>query len=95
MTCPSLFLAAKIIIDSGELKSKKKYHIDTVSLNYPKKDMDVETYMKDGMIDNWDLFEKEWSWELLPPHFCFQDASEYFLETNETIDFLNLYSRSP
>ena len=45
-------------LSGSEIKSKKKYHIDTVSLNYPKKDMDVETYMKDGMIDNWDIFEK-------------------------------------
>ena len=22
------------------------------------KDMEVSTYMKDGMIDNWDMFEK-------------------------------------
>jgi hypothetical protein len=26
---------------------KKKYHIDTVALNFPKKDMEVETYMKE------------------------------------------------
>ena len=46
-------------------KLKKKYHIDTVSLNFPKKDMEVETYMKDGMIDNWDVFEKVTMKELL------------------------------
>ena len=46
-------------MDTGaEMKNKKKYHIDTVSLNYPKKDMDIDTYMKDGMIENWDMFEK-------------------------------------
>jgi len=46
-------------MDTGsEVKNKFKYHIDTVSLNYPKKDMEVSTYMKDGMIDNWDMFEK-------------------------------------
>jgi len=46
-------------MDTGaDVKLKKKYHIDTVSLNFPKKDMEVETYMKDGMVDNWDVFEK-------------------------------------
>ena len=40
------------------MKTKKKYHIDTCALNYPKKDMEIETYMKDGMIENWDMFEK-------------------------------------
>jgi len=46
-------------MDTGpDMKTKKKYHVDTVSLNFPKKDMEVETYMKDGMIDNWDMFEK-------------------------------------
>ena len=65
----------------GELKSKKKYHIDTVSLNYPKKDMDVETYMKDGMIDNWDLFEKEWNCELhILLHGISKEESEYIFQ---------------
>lgn len=36
----------------------KKYHIDTVSLNFAKKGMEVETYMKDGMITDWDMFEQ-------------------------------------
>lgn len=46
-------------MDTGaDIKVKRKYHIDTVSLSFAKKDMEVETYMKDGMIDNWDMFEK-------------------------------------
>ena len=36
----------------------KKYHIDTVGLHYPKKGMDVSTYIKDGMIEDWDMFEQ-------------------------------------
>ena len=62
-----------------------------MSLNYPKKDMDVETYMKDGMIDNWDLFEKECSCEKLV-HFCSicTGAIEYNLEINEKGNFLEL-----
>ena len=47
-----------ICIIGSDSKCKKKYHIDTVSLNYPKKGMEVDTYMKDGMIENWDVFEK-------------------------------------
>jgi len=45
--------------DTGaDAKKKKKYHIDTVSVNYPKKDMELNSFMKDGMIDNWEVFEK-------------------------------------
>lgn len=38
--------------------TKKKFHIDTVALHYPKKGMDISTYIKDGMIDNWETFEQ-------------------------------------
>ena len=44
-------------IDTSNV-SKKKYHIDTVALHYPKKGMDMLTYIKDGMIDNWETFEQ-------------------------------------
>ena len=37
---------------------KKKYHVDTVALHFPKKGMDVSTYIKDGMIENWEMFEQ-------------------------------------
>ena len=46
-------------MDTGEgVKSKKKYHVDTVMLNYPKKDMEVSSFMKDGMVADWDMFEQ-------------------------------------
>ena len=35
-----------------------RYHIDTNQLNYPKKEMEVSNYMKDGMITDWDMFEQ-------------------------------------
>lgn len=35
-----------------------KYYIDTTFLNVPRSSMEIQSYMKDGMIDNWDLFEK-------------------------------------
>jgi len=45
-------------METGETaKTKKKFHIDTAQLNFPKKDMEVANYMKDGMIQDWDLFE--------------------------------------
>ena len=37
---------------------KKKYSIGTTSLNFPKKDCEISTYLKDGMIDNWEIFEE-------------------------------------
>ena len=35
-----------------------KYYIDTTFLNVPRSNCEIKTYMKDGMIDDWDLFEK-------------------------------------
>jgi actin-related protein len=32
--------------------------VDTTFLNVPRSNMEIQSYMKDGMIDNWDLFEK-------------------------------------
>lgn len=36
----------------------RKYYVDTTYVNVPRANMEIQTYMKDGMIDNWDLFEK-------------------------------------
>lgn len=35
-----------------------KYIVDTTFVNVARSNMEIQTYMKDGMIDNWDLFEK-------------------------------------
>jgi actin-like protein 6B len=35
-----------------------KYYIDTTFLHTPRANMELHSYMKDGMIENWDLFEK-------------------------------------
>lgn len=40
------------------LRTDSKHYIDTTFLNVPRSNMEIQTYMKDGMIDNWDLFEK-------------------------------------
>lgn len=46
-------------MDIGEsAKTKKKFHIDTTSINFPKAGMDVGTYMRDGMVTDWDMFEQ-------------------------------------
>ena len=46
-------------MDTGDGgNTKKKYHVDTVMLNYPKKEMEVANFMKDGMIADWDMFEQ-------------------------------------
>ncbi|CAH1156110.1 unnamed protein product [Phaedon cochleariae] len=38
--------------------SSNKYYIDTTFLHLPKPNMELHSYMKDGMIENWDLFEQ-------------------------------------
>lgn len=49
--------AQSMEIDDNNI-TKKKYHIDTVSLNFPKAGMEVGNYIKDGMIQDWDMLEE-------------------------------------
>ncbi|XP_050669493.1 actin-like protein 6A [Leptidea sinapis] len=35
-----------------------RHYIDVTELHVPRPNMEVQTYMKDGQVDNWDLFEK-------------------------------------
>ena len=38
-------------------KPTKRYLIDTMSVKAPKPHMQVQPLLKDGLIDDWDLFE--------------------------------------
>ncbi|XP_045472932.1 actin-like protein 6B [Harmonia axyridis] len=38
--------------------SSWKHYIDTIYLHKPRPNMELHSYMKDGMIENWDYFEK-------------------------------------
>ncbi|XP_004933329.1 actin-like protein 6A [Bombyx mori] len=38
--------------------SELRHYIDVTELHVPRPGMEVQTYMKDGQVDNWDLFEK-------------------------------------
>lgn len=51
-----------------------KYHIDTNFLHVARKGMEVSNYMKDGMIEDWDLFEKVLDYTYAK---CIQSESEY------------------
>ena len=44
----------------GDLSNvaNKKYHVDTVSVNFAKAGMEVASYMRDGMVEDWDVFEQ-------------------------------------
>lgn len=44
--------------DSNITQNGNKYFIDTTILHVARKGMEVTSYMKDGMIEDWDLFEK-------------------------------------
>ncbi|CAH0554589.1 unnamed protein product [Brassicogethes aeneus] len=54
--------------------SAYKYYIDTTFLHTPRPNMELHHYMKDGMIENWDLFEKilDYSYEKI-----IQSESQY------------------
>ncbi|VEN54096.1 unnamed protein product [Callosobruchus maculatus] len=51
-----------------------KYYIDTTFLHTPRPNMDLHNYMKEGMIENWDLFERilDYSYEKI-----IQSESQY------------------
>ena len=53
-----LHLQVDIAKVSGNTITKKKYHIDTNALHFPKHGMEVHNYLKDGMIEDWDMFEQ-------------------------------------
>lgn len=44
--------------DNNISSNNSKYYVNTTYLNVPRTNMEIQTYMKDGMIENWDLFEK-------------------------------------
>ncbi|RNA06276.1 actin 6B, partial [Brachionus plicatilis] len=45
-------------IIKAESKSEKKYFLDSMSIRTPKPNMNVQSFVKDGLIDDWDTFEK-------------------------------------
>jgi actin-related protein len=45
-------------VDGDPPADSKNYFIDTTSLHVPRKSAETVTYLKDGMIEDWDLFEK-------------------------------------
>jgi actin-like protein 6B len=44
--------------DNNITSSNFKYYVDTNYITVPRAHMEIQPYMKDGMIENWDLFEK-------------------------------------
>ncbi|XP_038217834.1 actin-like protein 6A [Zerene cesonia] len=46
------------VTQSATKANELRYYIDVTELHVPRPHMEVQTYMKDGQIDNWDLFEK-------------------------------------
>jgi actin-like protein 6B len=39
-------------------QSQKRYLIDTMSVKNPKANMNIQSYLKDGLVEDWDLCEK-------------------------------------
>ncbi|KAL4097230.1 hypothetical protein QTP88_022036 [Uroleucon formosanum] len=59
---------------SNRINENTKHFIDVNSLCVPRKGMEVVSYMKDGMIDDWDLFEKILDYSYSK---CLQTESQY------------------
>lgn len=38
--------------------AQRKYFIDTTAIHVPRKGVEITSFLKDGMIEDWDLFEK-------------------------------------
>ncbi|XP_074659955.1 actin-like protein 6B [Tubulanus polymorphus] len=62
--CPSMIgLIEEVVdkidsMDTDQKPAENRYFIDTVNVSVPRKGMEMTSWLKDGMIDNWDLFEK-------------------------------------
>ncbi|XP_022918644.1 actin-like protein 6B [Onthophagus taurus] len=58
----------------SQTPSSWKFYIDTTFLHTPRPSMELHSYMKEGMIENWDFFEKviDYSYEKI-----IQSGSEY------------------
>ena len=50
--------SSQMDVDGNPPADSKKYFIDTTSLHVPRSSAETVTYLKDGMIEDWDLFEK-------------------------------------
>lgn len=73
----SIKLEAEVKPDDTNISStpsQHKYYIDTTFLHTPRLNMELHSYMKDGMIENWDMFEKilDYSYEKI-----IQSESQY------------------
>ncbi|KAL8618987.1 Actin-like 6A [Nucella lapillus] len=42
----------------GLPQPEKKYMIDTVYMKHPRKNMNLASFLQDGMVEDWDVFEK-------------------------------------
>ena len=47
------------VSDAGaQPANSKRYLIDTMSLKAPNPNMEIQSYVKDGLVDDWDAFER-------------------------------------
>ncbi|KAI7692815.1 hypothetical protein SSS_02487 [Sarcoptes scabiei] len=44
--------------ESGVTSKERRYYLDTTQVHYPRSEQEIKTFLRDGMIDDWDLFEK-------------------------------------
>lgn len=44
--------------NSSQPEKQKSYHFDTVNIKVPRKGKEMVTFLKEGMVNDWDLFEK-------------------------------------
>lgn len=51
--------AVGVVEGEGGEQSEKKYFFDTVNINVPRKNMEMVSCLKEGMVEDWDLFEKQ------------------------------------
>ena len=48
-------------VDSGSTPTgskERRFYIDTTQVNVARSGQEIKTFLRDGMIDDWDLFEK-------------------------------------
>jgi actin-related protein len=72
-------------------KSQKKFLFDTMSIKAARPHMQVQSFLKDGLVEDWDLFEKVLNYTF-GKHLRCDPSKHPILMSEPVVGILFLYS---